>query len=58
MKDEKAWDYTVCNIGNPCRNCISTCSFIKLTCSRDNDQDEKEKEKENERTIEESKGTV
>ena len=47
MKDEKAWDYSLCQIGNPCTNCINTCSFkIKDLQSRKIDQDEKEKENE------------
>lgn len=46
MKDEKAWDYTICNIGHPCKKCLEDCGFRK-PYSRDNDQDEKER-KENE----------
>ena len=46
MKDETVWDYSICNIGHPCSKCIDSCSFKKITCSRDNDQDEKEKENE------------
>jgi hypothetical protein len=53
MKDEKVWDYSICNIGSPCKQCIK-CNFSKPTVVL-NDQDEKEKE--NERTIEESKRT-
>lgn len=49
MKDKKFWNYTICNIGNPCKICIKTCTF-----RRDNGADEKEKE--NERTTKKSKG--
>lgn len=51
MKDEKIWDYSICNIGHPCTNCIKECTF-RL------DKDVDEKEKENERTIEEPQGTA
>lgn len=51
MKDEKVWDYSICNIGHPCTNCIKECTF-RL------DKDVDEKEKENERIIEEPKGTT
>lgn len=27
MKDEKVWDYFDCQIGHPCTNCISSCTF-------------------------------
>ena len=51
MKDEKVWDYSICNIGHPCKNCDDICTF-----RRDNDADEKEKE--NERITKESKRTA
>lgn len=50
MKDEKVWDYSDCQIGHPCNNCIKECTF-----RRDSGVDEKENE--NERTTKESKGT-
>ena len=43
MKDEKAWDFTLCLIGSPCKICIKKCTF-RL------DKDADEKENENERT--------
>lgn len=27
MKDEAAWDYSLCQIGHPCDKCTDTCSF-------------------------------
>ena len=27
MKDDKVWDYSDCQIGHPCKNCISKCAF-------------------------------
>ena len=48
MKDKTAWDYSICNIGHPCTNCINECTF-RL------DKDVDEKEKKNERTTKESK---
>lgn len=39
MKDETVWNYTKCQIGHPCSNCIKECTF-----RRDNDADEKENE--------------
>lgn len=50
MKDETIWDYSICNIGHPCINCIKECTF-RL------DKDADKKEKENERTIEKSERT-
>jgi hypothetical protein len=29
MINEKAWDYSICNIGHPCKECTDTCSFRK-----------------------------
>lgn len=51
MKDEKVWDYSICNIGHPCTNCIKECTF-RLDKGAD------EKEKENERIAKEFKGTA
>ena len=45
MKDEKVWDYSICNIGHPCQECIKKCSFKKPTVAY-SDQDEKEKKYE------------
>ena len=45
MKDEKAWDFSKCQIGSPCKICIKQCTF-RLDKGAD------EKENENERTIE------
>ena len=45
MKDEKVWDYSNCQIGGPCKNCVKLCTF-RL------DKDADEKEKENERIAE------
>jgi len=43
MKDEKVWNFTECQIGHPCAQCINTCSFkIKPTALKKG-QDEKEK---------------
>jgi hypothetical protein len=50
MKEKTVWDFSHCNIGHPCKECVETCSF-KITYSRVDDQDEKENK--NERTIEE-----
>jgi hypothetical protein len=50
MKNEKVWDYSICNIGHPCTNCIKECTFRLV-------KDADEKEKENERTIEKSERT-
>jgi len=50
MKDEKIWDYSICNIGHPCTNCDKKCTF-RLDKGAD------EKEKKNERTTKEPKGT-
>lgn len=47
MKDKIVWNYSKCNIGNPCKNCIKTCTF-RL------DKDVDEKEKKNERIVKES----
>lgn len=41
MKDERVWDYSDCQIGHPCANCIKECTF-----RRDSGADEKEKENE------------
>jgi len=54
MKDEKVWDYSHCQIGQPCDHCDpSICTFY-ITYSLDKGQDEKENK--NERTIEKSEG--
>jgi len=49
MKDEKVWNYSICNIGYPCINCIKECTF-----RRDSGVDKKENN--NESTTEELKG--
>lgn len=51
MKDEKVWDYSICNIGHPCTHCIKECTF-RL------DKGVDEKEKENERITKKSKRTA
>ena len=45
MKDEKAWDFSKCQIGSPCKICIKQCTF-RLDKGAD------EKENENERIAE------
>ena len=42
MKDEKAWDYSQCQIGHPCKKCDDVCSFRKITFRLDKGADEKE----------------
>ena len=51
MKDEKIWDYSKCNIGSPCENCIETCTF-RL------DKVVDEKEKKDERITEKSEKRI
>ena len=51
MKDEKIWDYSKCNIGNPCEKCIETCTF-RL------DKVVDEKEKKDERITEKSEKRI
>ena len=46
MKDERVWDYSHCQIGNPCSCCVDTCSFKIKTYSLDKDQEEKENKNE------------
>ena len=46
MKDEKLWDYSQCQIGHPCTNCIDTCSFKIKPTALEKGQDEKEKKYE------------
>ena len=45
MKDKKVWDFSLCQIGNPCQKCKKQCTF-RLDKGAD------EKEKENERITE------
>ena len=48
MKDKSIWDFSKCNIGGPCKNCIKECTF-RLDKGAD------EKEKKDEQIIEKSK---
>jgi hypothetical protein len=51
MKDETVWDYSDCQIGHPCINCIKECTF-RL------DKVVDEKEKKDERITEKSEKRI